>query len=86
MRQRAPKEQQRRGDVIADFGGDLHAMAEEILRYRRAAMQFGAAIDWVRAGVPFGMIACGPHALGALPVSWRQGLAAKRRPALQQAD
>jgi hypothetical protein len=45
LRQREREEQQRRDEVIAHFGGDRHAMAEEILRYRRAVMQLAATID-----------------------------------------
>jgi hypothetical protein len=59
--QREREEQQRRDDVIAHFDGDRHEMAEEILRYRRSVMQLAAAIDRVKAGVPFGMITPGPY-------------------------
>ena len=59
--QREREEQQRRDEVIAHFGGDRHAMSEEILRYQRAVMQLAAAIDRVKAGVPFGMITPGPY-------------------------
>jgi hypothetical protein len=59
--QREREEQQWRDEVIAHFGGDRHEMAEEILRYRRAVMQLAAAIDRVKAGVPFGMITPGPY-------------------------
>jgi hypothetical protein len=36
--------------VIAEFDGDLHAMAAEILRCRHGLAQIADAIDWMQAG------------------------------------
>jgi hypothetical protein len=43
-RQREQEEQERRDQVIAEFNGDLQAMATEILRYRHGVAQIADAI------------------------------------------
>jgi hypothetical protein len=52
--------------VITEFdAGDpeatLHALADEILKYRRALRLLATAIGWAGAGAPFVLIAAGPH-------------------------
>jgi hypothetical protein len=64
LEQRKQEEQERLDQVVVEFQGDAHAMAKEILRYRRAGMQIADAVDWMRQGAPFAMIGPGPH--------WRQ--------------
>jgi len=39
----------------------LHALANEILEYRRAVKLLAKAIGWADAGAPFGVIAPGPY-------------------------
>jgi hypothetical protein len=51
--------------VITEFdAGDpdatLHAMADEILKYRQALRWLAAAIGWAEAGAPFAVLAPGP--------------------------
>jgi hypothetical protein len=38
----------------------LHALADEILKYRRAVRLLAKAIGWADAGAPFGMLGPGP--------------------------
>jgi hypothetical protein len=45
--------QRRRDRVIAEFGADPQAMADEILRYRHCVLQMGDAIGWTRQGESF---------------------------------
>jgi hypothetical protein len=52
--------------VITEFdAGDpeatLHALADEILKYRRAVRLLAKAIGWADAGAPFALIAPGPR-------------------------
>jgi hypothetical protein len=52
--------------VITEFdAGDpeatIHALADEILKYRRALRLLTQAIGWADAGAPFALIAPGPH-------------------------
>ena len=52
--------------VIAEFdAGDpeatLHALADEILKYRRAMRLLAKAIGWVDTGAPFSLIAPDPR-------------------------
>jgi hypothetical protein len=47
--------------MIRKFGGDPHALAAEILRYRHSLKQMADAIDWTRQGAPFGVIPPGPY-------------------------
>jgi hypothetical protein len=39
----------------------LHAMATELLKYRRAVRLLAKAIGWADAGAPFAVIAPGPY-------------------------
>jgi hypothetical protein len=66
QRQRAEEERQSRVMVITelDAGGPeatLHALADEILKYRRAVRLLAKAIGWADAGAPFALISPGPH-------------------------
>ena len=67
-RQHDEAERQSRATVIAEFnaGGPeatMHAMVDEILRYRLCMRQLADAIELTRAGAEFGLIRPGP--------SWR---------------
>src|SRR5262249_15306910 len=50
---REQEERQRRNQVIAEFGADPQAMADEILRYRHGLKQLADAVDLMQRGVPF---------------------------------
>jgi hypothetical protein len=59
-RQHEEEERQSRVMVITEFdAGDseatLHAMADEILRYRQALRLLATAIGWASTGAPFGL-------------------------------
>jgi hypothetical protein len=56
--QRELKEQQCREAIIAEFSGNMNALADEILRYRRCIAQLADAVDWTKTGMPF--ITLGP--------------------------
>jgi hypothetical protein len=60
-RQHEQEEQERRDRVIAEFDGDMQAMATGILYCRRSVAQVADAIDWMRAGSPFITMGPGPH-------------------------
>ena len=65
-RRREEEERRQRVVVITEFDvGDpeatLHAMADEILKYRRAVRLLAKAIGWAGAGAPFALIAPGPY-------------------------
>ena len=65
-RQCAEEERRQRVMVITELdAGDpeatMHAMADEILKYRRAVRLLAKAIGWASAGAPFALIAPGPH-------------------------
>jgi DICT domain-containing protein len=65
-RQRDEEERQRRVMVITEFdAGDpeatMHALADEILKYRRAVRLLAKAIGWADAGAPFAIIPPGPY-------------------------
>ena len=38
----------------------MHALADEILKYRRAVSLLAKAIGWAGAGAPFGLLGPGP--------------------------
>jgi len=64
-RQCAEEERRQRVVVITEFdAGDpeatLHALADEILKYRRAVRLLAKAIGWADAGAPFAIIPPGP--------------------------
>ena len=64
-RQRDEEDRRQRAMVIAEFdAGDpdatMHALAEEILRYRLALRLLATAIGWASAGAPFGLFPPGP--------------------------
>jgi hypothetical protein len=65
-RQRKQAERQRRVELIAEFdAGDpeatLHALAAEILEYRRAMRLLREAVGWADLGAPFSLISPGPY-------------------------
>ena len=71
-RQREEEDRQQRVMIITEFAaGDrdatMHAMADEILKYRRALRPLATAIGWADAGAPFGLFPPGPlwHPRGA---------------------
>jgi len=57
---REQDEQRCRDQVIAESGGDLQAMADEILRYRCGLSLLAKGIDWMKSGAPFAMLPPGP--------------------------
>ena len=64
-RRRDEEERRQRVMVITEFdAGDpeatLHALADEILKYRRAVRLLAKATGWADAGAPFALIAPGP--------------------------
>jgi hypothetical protein len=64
-RQREEEERQQRVMVITEFdAGDpdatMHAVADEILRYRLALRLLATAIGWADAGTPFALMPPGP--------------------------
>jgi len=64
-RRRDEEERQSRVMVITRFdAGDpeatVHALADEILKYRRAVRLLATAIGWADVGAPFGLIGPGP--------------------------
>jgi hypothetical protein len=66
-RQCAEEEQRQRVMVITELdAGDpeatLHALADEILKYRRALRLLATAIGWASTGAPFALIAPSPYA------------------------
>ena len=65
-RQREEEQRQSRVMVITEFdAGDpeatMHALADEILKYRRAVGLLAKAIGWADAGAPFALIAPGRY-------------------------
>ena len=70
--------------VITEFdAGDpdarMHALADEILKYRRALRLLATAIGWADARAPFALIAPGPLT-GSGARSWSSKLHAQRNP------
>ena len=60
-RRMADEDRQYRDRVIAEFGGVMQALADEMVRLRRGIALLAEAIDWMKKGAPFGMIPPGPH-------------------------
>ena len=59
-RQREEEDRRQRVMVITEFdAGDheatMHALADEILKYRRAVRLLAEAIGWASTGAPFGL-------------------------------
>jgi hypothetical protein len=48
-------------DAASFAEATMHAMAAEILEYRRAVRLLAKAIGWAGAGAPFALIAPGPR-------------------------
>ena len=64
-RQREEEDRQQRVMVITEFDtgnseATMHAMADEILKYRQALRLLAAAVGWADAGAPFAVLAPGP--------------------------
>ena len=64
-RQREEEDRQQRVAVIAEFDAGepeatMHALANEVLKYRLALRQLARAIGWADAGAPFGVLGPGP--------------------------
>ena len=64
-RQHEEEERRQRVMIIAELdAGDpeatLHALADEILKYRRAVRLLAEAIGWAGTGAPFALISPGP--------------------------
>jgi hypothetical protein len=57
---REQDEQRDRDQVVAEFGGNPQAMADEILRYRNGLSLLAKGIDWMKLGAPFAMLPPGP--------------------------
>ena len=73
--QRDEEERRQRVMVITDFdAGDpeatMHALADEILKYRRALRLLADAVGWASAGAPFGLIAPRPSLTSAAHRRW----------------
>jgi len=49
-----------RARFFFDPEATLHALADEILKYRRALRLLARAIGWAEAGAPFGLLGPGP--------------------------
>lgn len=47
--------------VVAEFGGDVDAMAREILSWRRHVRQLEEVVAKVRTGEPFVVMGAEPH-------------------------
>jgi hypothetical protein len=65
-RRRDEEERRQRVTVITEFdAGDpeatLHALAAEILEYRRAMRLLVEAVGWADIGAPFSLISPGPY-------------------------
>jgi hypothetical protein len=65
-RRREEEERRQRVMVITEFdAGDpeatMHALADEILKYRLALRLLAKAIGWADAGAPFGVVGPGPY-------------------------
>jgi hypothetical protein len=76
-RQRDEEERRQRVMVITEFdAGDpeatLHALADEILKYRRAVRLLAKAVGWADAGAPFALIAPGPRWRRLPPPAFRE--------------
>ena len=57
----AEEDRQNQDRILAEFGDDPRAMADEILRHRRVLKHLAQALAWAEQGEPFGLIAPGPH-------------------------
>jgi hypothetical protein len=83
-RQRKEAEWQRRIEVITELdAGDpeatLHALAAEILEYRRAMRLLREAIGWADIGAPFWLISPGPYWHPRRPADGTPHVAPKRQ-------
>src|SRR5262249_34510110 len=64
-RRREEEDRRQRVMVITEFDtgnsdATMHALADEILKYRQALRWLAAAIGWADAGAPFGLFPPGP--------------------------
>jgi hypothetical protein len=60
-RRREQGEQRDRDRVIAEFGGDPQALADEVLRLRRALKVIADAVGLAQQSAPFALIWPGPY-------------------------
>ena len=65
-RQCAEEERRQHVMIITEFdAGDpeatMHALADEILKYRRAVRLLAKAVGWADIGAPFSLISPGPY-------------------------
>jgi hypothetical protein len=56
----------------------MHALADEILKYRRALRLLAKAVGWADVGAPFALIAPSPR-FGSNQAASGVGLSARRR-------
>ena len=64
-RRRDEEERRHRVTVITEFDAGapdatMHALADEILKYRQALRLLATAIGWASTGMPFGLFPPGP--------------------------
>ena len=59
--EREAQQEQRRDQVLAEFGDDSWRMADEILRLRHGLAQLASGIDWLKRGAPCIVIPPGPY-------------------------
>jgi hypothetical protein len=60
-RRMAEEDRQKQDQVLAEFGGDPRAMADESLRLRHGLARLAEAISLMQQGAPFAMIRPGPY-------------------------
>jgi hypothetical protein len=60
-RRMAQEDRQNQDRVIAEFGGNPRAMADEILCLRRGLKLIAEAVGWAQRSAPFALIRSGPH-------------------------
>ena len=64
-RRREEEDRRQRARVITEFDAGapdatMHALADEILKYRQALRLLATAIGWASTGMPFGLFPPGP--------------------------
>jgi len=57
----AEEDRQNQDRILAEFGDDPRAMADEILRLRHGLARLAEAISLMQQGAPFAMIRPGPY-------------------------
>jgi hypothetical protein len=51
----------RRNAVIAEFDGNVQALANEVIYLRRAIYEAAEALRWAQTRAPFAILGPGPH-------------------------